>query len=108
MAEPRIRVKSPKEAMRGTLIEIMTLISHRMDTGLRKDQKGKVIPRYILNKFLCRYNGETIFSMDLHEAISANPLIQFHLVAENTGTLEFIWNEDGGQVYATTRKIRVL
>ena len=50
MAEPRIRVKSPKEAMRGTLIEIMTLISHRMDTGLRKDQKGKVIPRYIVNK----------------------------------------------------------
>ena len=103
-----MRVKSPKEAKRGSLIEIMTLISHRMDTGLRKDQNGKVIPRKIVNKFLCRYNGETVIKADLHEAISANPLIQFHLVAENTGTLEFIWNEDGGQVYSTTREIRVL
>ena len=103
-----MRVKSPNEATRGSICEIMTLISHRMDTGLRKDQNGKVIPRKIVNKFLCRYNVETVFRADLHEAISANPLIQFHLVAENTGTLEFIWNEDGGQVYSTTREIRVL
>ncbi|HHZ78404.1 MAG TPA: thiosulfate oxidation carrier complex protein SoxZ, partial [Candidatus Lambdaproteobacteria bacterium] len=49
-----------------------------------------------------------VFSADLHEAISANPLIQFHLVAKNSGTLEFIWHEDGGQVYTTTRELRVL
>jgi len=28
--------------------------------------------------------------------------------AEKTGTLEFILKEDGGQVYTTTREIRVL
>ena len=108
MVTPTIRVKSPTEAKRDSVVEIMTLISHPMDTGLRKDKEGKVIPRKIINKFLCIYNDELVFSADLHEAISANPLIQFHLVAKNSGTLEFIWHEDGGQVYTTTRELRVL
>ncbi|MCK5921218.1 MAG: thiosulfate oxidation carrier complex protein SoxZ, partial [Methylococcales bacterium] len=53
MVTPTIRVKSPTEAKRGSVVEIMTLISHPMDTGLRKDKEGKVIPRNIINKFLC-------------------------------------------------------
>ena len=108
MVTPTIRVKSPTEAKRGSVVEIMTLISHPMDTGLRKDKEGKVIPRHIINKFLCIYNDELVFKAELHEAISANPLIQFNFVAEQSGTLEFIWHEDGGQVYTTTRELRVL
>ena len=78
-----------------------------MDTGLRKDRDGNVILRKIINKFLCLYNSEMVFSADMHEAISANPLIQFNFIAKKSGTLELIWHEDGGQVYSTTRKIRV-
>ncbi|GIT63497.1 MAG: hypothetical protein Ct9H300mP21_10430 [Pseudomonadota bacterium] len=37
MTTPRMRVKAPKNAIRGEIVEIMTLISHPMDTGLRKD-----------------------------------------------------------------------
>ena len=48
------------------------------------------------------------FKAELYEAISANPLIQFNFVAEQSGTLELIWHEDGGQVYTTTRELRVL
>jgi len=48
-----------------------------------------------------------VFVADLHEAISANPLIQFSLVANDSGILKFIWFEDGGEVYSTTRKLRV-
>ena len=86
----------------------MTLISPPMDTGLRKDKQGKIIPRHIINKFLCVYNDELVFKAELHEAISSDPLIQFNFVAEQSGTIEFIWHEDGGQVYTTTRELRVL
>ena len=50
---------------------------------------------------------DELFVADLHEAISANPLIQFSLVANDSGILKFIWFEDGGEVYSTTRKLRV-
>lgn len=107
MVKPKLRVKAPKEAKRGEIVEIMTLISHPMDTGLRKDQDGILIPRKIINKFICKYNGDIVFKTNMHEAISANPLIQFNFIALESGTLELIWHEDGGQVYSTTRKIRV-
>ncbi len=108
MVTPTIRVKYPTEAKRGSVVEIMTLISHPMDTGLRKDKEGNEIPRHIINKFLCVYNDELVFKSELHEAISSDPLIQFNFVAEQSGTIEFIWHEDGGQVYTTTRELRVL
>ena len=108
MVTPTIRVKSPTEAKRGSVVEIMPLISPPIDTGLLKDKEGKVIPRHIINKFLCVYNDELVFKAELHEAISSDPLIQFNFVAEQSGTIEFIWHEDGGQVYTTTRELRVL
>ena len=107
MTTPRMRVKAPKNAIKGEIVEIMTLISHPMDTGLRKDKHGIIIPRKIVNKFVCKFNDTEVFVADLHEAISANPLIQFSLVANDSGILKFIWFEDGGKVYSTTRKLRV-
>ena len=44
----------------------------------------------------------------MHEAISANPLIQFNFIAKESGTLFFIWREDGGQEYSTKRDLLVL
>lgn len=107
MATPIMRVRVPKIARRGDIVEIMTLISHPMNTGLRKDQQGIAIPRKIVNKFICKYNDKEVFTADLYEAISANPLIQFSLVAKDSGTLTFIWHEDGGHVYLTTRELRI-
>ena len=50
MAE-KPRVKLPKDAKKGEVVQIKTLISHVMETGLRKDQAGNTIPRKIINKF---------------------------------------------------------
>ena len=88
MVKPKLRVKAPKEAKRGEIVEIMTLISHPMDTGLRKDQDGILIPRKIINEFICIYNGDIVFKTNMHEAISANPLIQFTINANKRDTIK--------------------
>lgn len=100
MATPTPRVEVPRSAARGEVIEIKTLIEHPMETGLRRDSTGEVIPRKIINQFICRYNGEEVFRADLHEAVSANPFIVFSLRATTSGRLDFIWNEDFGAIYA--------
>ncbi len=107
MAISKPRVKVPKTAKKGDVIEIKTLIAHKMETGLRKDKKGALIPRRIINKFEARYNGEEVFSADWHPAISANPYMAFHTVATESGTLEFAWTDDDGSVYTKTAKITV-
>ena len=53
-----------------------------METGLRKDHEGNVIPRLIINKFVCRYNGVDVFIVDMHEAVAANPYFEFCLRAD--------------------------
>ncbi len=107
MASPKPRVKVAKTAKKGEVIQIKTLIAHKMETGQRKDKKGAVIPRQIINKFEAKYNGEVVFSADWHPAISANPYLAFHTVATESGTLEFTWTDDDGSVYTKTAKITV-
>jgi len=104
---PTPRVLLPSAAAKGEIFPVKTIISHQMETGLRHDAQGRVIPRKIINKFVCRYGGQVVFSADLHEAISANPFIEFHLRATESGQLEFIWEEDGGGVYRLEHELAV-
>ena len=61
MAE-KPRLKVPKEAKKGEVIEIKTLIAHIMESGQRKDRDGNTIPRKILKKFACTVNGKQVMS----------------------------------------------
>ena len=90
----RVVVDLPASAKRGEVIEIRTLAAHDMETGFRRAQSGELIPRDIVTKFTCSYNGVEVFRADLHPAIAANPLIAFTTVATESGTLEFRWSGD--------------
>jgi sulfur-oxidizing protein SoxZ len=107
MAELDLRIAAPSAAREGEVIEIRTLAVHPMEHGFRLDPAGNPIPRKIINAFFCKYNDEVIFAVDLHPAMSANPYFVFHAVATESGTLEFIWREDGGEVFVAKRSIAV-
>ena len=101
------RVLLPSAAAKGEILKVKSIINHQMETGFRHDAQGRVIPRKIINRFICRYGGEVVFSVDLHEAISANPFIEFYLRATESGRLEFIWEEDNGGVYRLEHELTV-
>ncbi|CAN7668129.1 thiosulfate oxidation carrier complex protein SoxZ [Phyllobacterium sp. LjRoot231] len=107
MITPTPRVVVPSAAAKGDVFQVKTIISHEMETGLRHDDQGDVIPRKIINKFVCRWNDAVVFSVDLHEAIAANPFIEFSLRATESGRLDFLWEEDGGAVYALSHQLAV-
>ena len=47
----KTRMKVPKNAKAGDIITIKSLISHRMESGQRKDAAtGKLIPRQIIER----------------------------------------------------------
>ena len=107
MTTPQARVMVPDRAAKGEVFPVKTIISHEMETGLRFDEDGAVIPRKIINKLVCTYAGTVVLSVDLHEAISANPFIEFFLVATESGRLEFTWEEDGGRIYSLSHDLVV-
>ena len=103
----RVVVNAPKQAKRGEIIEIRTLAGHSMETGFRRTQLGELIPRDIITRFTCSYNGIEVFRAELHPAIAANPLIAFSTVASESGTLEFRWTGDNGFSATHTASITV-
>jgi sulfur-oxidizing protein SoxZ len=107
MATPKPRVRVPKTAKAGEVITIKTLINHKMESGQRKDKSGKTIPREIINKFTCAFNGKPVFSCDMEPAISANPYFEFNAKVAESGTFKFTWVDDNGSVYSTEAKIDV-
>jgi sulfur-oxidizing protein SoxZ len=106
MAE-KPRLKLPKEAKKGEVIEIKTLMPHIMESGQRKDKDGKTIPRMIINKFTCTFNGKPVFTADLNGAIAANPYMQFSAKVEESGTFKFTWTDDNGTVTTAEESITV-
>jgi sulfur-oxidizing protein SoxZ len=103
----RALIHMPATARRGEIIEIRALVSHPMETGYRAGNDGKVLPRDIIRRFSCRYNGELVFAAELHPAIAANPYIAFFTVATESGTLAFSWEGDHGFAHAETMAITV-
>ncbi|MEW7008679.1 MULTISPECIES: thiosulfate oxidation carrier complex protein SoxZ [unclassified Lentilitoribacter] len=101
------RVKVPKTAEAGEVITIKTLISHKMESGQRKDKEGKLIPRKIINKFEATFNGVLVFSADVHAAVSANPYVEFTVRMNESGTFKFSWTDDDGSVYTSEKEITV-
>ena len=103
----RVLISFLPRAKRGEIIEIKTLIQHPMETGYRLDNKGAAIPRDIISRFTCAYNGDEVFRAELFPAISANPFIAFSTVATESGELVFSWIDDGSQIQSEIRQIIV-
>ena len=101
------RIKLPKEAAKGEVIQVKTLVSHVMESGQRKDAQGKTVPRKIINKFACEFNGKPVFTANFEPAIAANPYLQFFAKVEESGTFKFAWTDDDGTVTSAEHKITV-
>lgn len=101
------RVKVPKTASAGEAITIKTLISHRMESGQRKDGDGNIIPRSIINRFVVDFNGENVIDVTLEPAISTNPYFEFEAIVPESGDFTFTWYDDDGSVYEDTQSVDV-
>ena len=101
------RVKVPKTAAAGEAVTLKTLNSHKMDSGQRKDDDGHPIPRSIINRFTCDFNGENVIDVTLEPAISTNPFFEFEATVPEAGEFQFTWYDDDGSVYETAKKIAI-
>ena len=101
------RVKVPKTTEAGETITIKTLISHKMESGQRKDGDGNTIPRSIINRFVATFNGETVIDVAMEPAISTNPYFQFDAMVPEAGEFVFTRYDDDGDVYETKKSVKV-
>lgn len=103
--KPRLRV--PQTAKRGEVVEIRTLVTHVMESGQRRDEQGRPVPRNIVNRMTVTFNGKPVFEARLDPAISANPAISFFLRCTESGKLDFVWTDDDGGIHRASQTITV-
>ncbi len=101
------RVAVPEAARKGDVVEVKTLCRHVMETGYRRDDMGRAIPRDILTSFVATWNGAEVFRADLSQGIAANPFLAFDVVATQTGEIVCTWTDLAGKTVEARARITV-
>jgi sulfur-oxidizing protein SoxZ len=102
----KARIKLPASAKKGEVIEIKTLVEHPMESGLRKGADGQPVPRNILNRLTVTFNGKPVLETKLYPAVAANPYMSFFARVGESGTFEFTWTGDDGEIIAEKAEIK--
>ena len=93
MSSIKMRAKS-----KDGVTTVKALISHPMETGLRKDKKtGKPIPAHFIQEVICEHKGNTVLTANWSGAISKNPYLSFRFSGAAAGdTLKLSWVDNMG------------
>ena len=105
MAKSSIKIRAK---VKGDVTTVKALMSHPMETGLRKDKKtGKVIPAHFIQEVTAEWNGKTVLTAYWGGAVSKNPYLSFKFnggAKDEEVTLS--WKDNTGATDTSTAKIR--
>jgi len=96
MAKKSIRIRAK---MKGNVTEVKALMSHSMETGLRKDKKtGEKIPAHFIREVKCEHNGKQVLLAEWGVAVSKNPYLSFKFSGASKGDkIAISWNDNMGK-----------
>jgi len=94
MASIKIRAKASDG-----VTTVKTLMSHPMETGLRKDSKtGEKIPAHHITEVTAEHNGNTVMTANWGGAISKNPYLSFKFSGASAGDkIKVSWVDNMGK-----------
>jgi len=93
--------------LKGDVTEVKALMSHPMETGLRKDKKtGEVIPAHFIQEVVCKHNDKEVINAQWSGGVSKNPYIAFKFKgAEKGQSIELAWTDNQGGGDSATAEI---
>lgn len=98
----KIKIKKAGEAH-----DVLCLVKHPMETGLRKDKEGNVIPAHHITVMTFALNGQEVGQANLGSGVSKNPLTGIRLLNARSGdkvTVSWVDNQGQGESAEATVK----
>lgn len=93
MAEP-MKIRA---TLRGDVADVRIVIAHPMETGQRKDDKGRVVPIHFIQSVVVTHNGKTVLDAQWTQAISRNPFLGLRIKGAKAGdTIRVTWTDNEG------------
>ena len=95
MAKSSIKLRAKAK---GGEVSVKALISHPMETGLRKDKKtGKKIPAHFIQEVTVTANGKDVLVAEWGAAISKNPYLSFKYAGAAGDKVALSWVDNTGK-----------
>ncbi|MDA8214630.1 MAG: thiosulfate oxidation carrier complex protein SoxZ [Nitrospiraceae bacterium] len=101
----KIRIKLPTSIKKDEVIPVKALITHPMETGMRKDKAGKPIPEHFINDVKVYYGNDLVTSMEWTIAVSADPFMTFYVKADKAAPLKIVYKDNKGGTFENTVQI---
>ena len=105
MANSSIKIRAK---VKGDEAKVKCLISHSMETGLRKDKKtGKLIPAHFIQEVTCEHGGNTVLNAQWNGTISKNPFLSFAFTGAKPGDMiKISWVDNKGKSDSLEAKMK--
>ncbi|MFM2319617.1 MAG: thiosulfate oxidation carrier complex protein SoxZ [Pseudomonadota bacterium] len=90
-------IKLKAKAIDGGLIEVKALMTHPMETGLRKDSAGELVPAHYITEVVVTANDKEVLKTNWGGSVSKNPYLSFNYKGAVGDKLKLTWkdNKDG-------------
>jgi len=86
-----------RATLQGDVADVRVLMAHPMETGQRKDAAGKLVPLHFIQTITAQLNGKTVFTADVSQAVSRNPVFAFKVKGAKVGDkLSITWQDNTG------------
>ena len=80
------------------VVTVKALISHVMETGLRKDSKtGEKIPAHFINTVTGEANGKNVMTAYWSGGISKNPYLSYKYKGGSGDKVKLSWTDNTGK-----------
>ncbi|MFA7400477.1 MAG: thiosulfate oxidation carrier complex protein SoxZ [Sideroxydans sp.] len=78
--------------------EVKILMQHDMETGLRKEADGTLIPAWFITEVKAQYQGRTVLEAQFGQSVSKNPYLLFRFKGGAAGEkVSISWVDNKGE-----------
>jgi sulfur-oxidizing protein SoxZ len=79
-------------------VDLRVLMAHEMETGLRKDPSGKLVPPHFIQQVVVIHNGRTVMAAEWGTGVSRNPFLHFRFSGGRPGDKVAVnWIDNKGE-----------
>ena len=94
MADP-MRIRA---SMTRGKVEVKVLMAHEMETGLRKDAQGKLVPAHFIRNVTVTHAGKPVLAAQWGTSGSRNPFLHFRFSGGKPGEkISITWLDNKGE-----------
>jgi len=103
MAEKTIKIRAKDK---GGEVEVKAIITHPMETGLRKDKSGNLISAHFIQEVVAKLNDTVVMTAYWGVSISQNPYLSFKIKGAKKGDqVQLSWVDNKGETDSASTAI---